>query len=234
MSYATPVRRFASQTASIVFRCLHGGLLSTGVAVSIAAAALLSTGQFENIRVVSQDDESAVNAELFQAEARQSAERPAQAVLTERMRAVVDYVARRYRVAVAPVEEVVRRAQAEGQAAGLDPLLVVAVIGVESRFNPVSESVMGAQGLMQVVGKYHADKLEAAAPSGMQSLLDPATNIRVGVQILKESIRQAGSLEAGLQQYAGAPDDPELTYAGKVLAEKQRLEQAARRRKMTS
>ena len=46
---------------------------------------------------------------------------------------------------------------------------------------------------------------------------------------LKEYIRLTGSLEAGLQQYAGAANDGEGLYAAKVLAEKQRIESAIRR-----
>ena len=55
------------------------------------------------------------------------------------------------------------------------------------------------------------------------------TNIQVGVHVLEEAIRWRGSLIAGLQHYGGAAEDPETEYANKVLAEKQRLEQAVRR-----
>jgi hypothetical protein len=47
----------------------------------------------------------------------------------------------------------------------------------------------------------------------------------VGAQILKEYIVRAGNLEAGLQMYNGASDDPSQGYAQKVIAERQRLEQ---------
>jgi hypothetical protein len=61
------------------------------------------------------------------------------------------------------------------------------------------------------------------------SFLDPVTNVQVGAKVLKESIRRNGGLESGLQQFAGAANDPDRRYATKVLAEKQRLEQAAQR-----
>jgi soluble lytic murein transglycosylase-like protein len=80
---------------------------------------------------------------------------------------------------------------------------------------------------MQVIPGYHLDKVPQGA--GEQPFLDPVTNIQVGVHVLEEAIRWRGSLTAGLQHYGGAPDDPETSYANKVLAEKERLEQAARR-----
>jgi len=114
----------------------------------------------------------------------------------------------------------------EGKRVGLDPLLIVAVIAVESRFNPIAESTMGAQGLMQVIPSYHKDRLEAA---GVDSVLDPHANIRLGAQILKEYIRRGGTEVAGLQLYNGASDDATNAYASKVLGEKQKLLQAVQR-----
>jgi soluble lytic murein transglycosylase-like protein len=86
---------------------------------------------------------------------------------------------------------------------------------------------MGAQGLMQVIPKFHQDKLEAHG-TDHNGLLDPQINIRIGARVLKESIDRMGSLEAGLQQYAGALADADAQYAAKVIAEKARLEQAMR------
>jgi len=106
-------------------------------------------------------------------------------------------------------------------------MLLVAVMAIESGFNPIAESPMGAQGLMQVIPRFHQDKLEAVSSSN--SLLDPIVNIQVGALVLKEYIRNTGSLEAGLQKYAGAVSDDENQYAIKVLAEKQRIEYATRR-----
>jgi len=141
-------------------------------------------------------------------------------------RAVAEYVARRYRVSVLAVEPLVQAAGAAGRRAGLDPLLIVAVIAIESGFNPIAESPMGAQGLMQIIPRFHQDKLRDTSDD--RALLDPERNIEVGALVLKESIRRSGSLEGGLQQYAGATSDEDGAYAAKVLAEKQRLEVAAR------
>jgi soluble lytic murein transglycosylase-like protein len=108
-------------------------------------------------------------------------------------------------------------------------LLILAVMAVESRYNPVAESNMGAKGLMQVMPKFHQEKL--LEHGGEPALLNPEVNIQVGAQILREYVRRFGELETALQMYAGAFDIPNYPYAGKVLAERARLEQAVRVRR---
>jgi soluble lytic murein transglycosylase-like protein len=147
--------------------------------------------------------------------------------LSPRMLGVLEYVSKRYRVSHEALQPIFSTAQEVGQELKLDPLLIIAVIGVESGFNPFSQSVYGAQGLMQVVPRFHQDKL----PEEANSFLDPVTNVQVGARVLKESIFRSGGLENGLQQFGGALKDPERRYAGKVLAEKQRLEQAVQRKR---
>jgi len=82
---------------------------------------------------------------------------------------------------------------------------------------------MGAKGLMQVIPKFHVDKL--LAHGGETALLDPHVNIQVGAQILREYLRRFGETETALQMYAGAFDEPNSAYAFKVLAERARLAQ---------
>ncbi|MFH1870872.1 MAG: transglycosylase SLT domain-containing protein [Pseudomonadota bacterium] len=152
--------------------------------------------------------------------------------LTPTMDAVLGFVAQRYRVAPEPLLPVFEAAQAAASERGIDPLLIVAVIAIESGFNPFAQSNMGAQGLMQIIPRYHQDK--APKTSAGSAFLDPVSNVRMGAHILQESIRRQGGLMAGLQYYAGASDDIEQSYANKVIAEKLRLEQAARRREAAS
>ena len=140
--------------------------------------------------------------------------------------ALATLVAKRYRIANEMTRGLVTAAYREGQRAGLDPLLIVAVIAVESRFNPIAESDAGAQGLMQVIPSYHKHQMEVA---GVDSVLDPHDNIRLGAQILKEYIRRGGTEVAGLQIYNGSTADSSNAYAIKVLGEKQRLQQAIQR-----
>jgi soluble lytic murein transglycosylase-like protein len=141
-----------------------------------------------------------------------------------KQRAMVQYLARRYRLAADAAADVVGAAYTAGQRVGLDPLLILAVMAVESRFNPVAESHMGAKGLMQIIPRFHLEKL--APFGGAAAVLDPDANVHVGARILKEYIRAGGSLESGLLLYNGSSDDSEAVYAQKVMAERQRIEEA--------
>jgi soluble lytic murein transglycosylase-like protein len=135
---------------------------------------------------------------------------------------LVRYLARRFQIATESIGTMVDAAWRSAERANLDPLLVLAVISVESRFNPLAESAYGAKGLMQIIPRYHRDKL--AAQGGEASVLDPEANIVVGTQILKEYVRRTGTIEAGLQFYVGAFNDGSAGYAQKVMAERERLE----------
>jgi soluble lytic murein transglycosylase-like protein len=140
-----------------------------------------------------------------------------------RYRALSEFVARRYRVSQGVAFDLVSHAHQVGAQLQLDPLLIIAVIAIESRFNPIAESNAGAKGLMQIIPKYHEDKLGEFG--GEHAVFDPETNIEVGSLILREYIRRTGNLNIALQMYAGALGDHEDRYTRKVLGERQRLQQ---------
>jgi len=142
--------------------------------------------------------------------------------LSRQQAAVAQWLARRYHVAPEPVSRLVQEAWDVGRKASLDPTLILAIMAIESSFNPFAQSAVGAQGLMQVMTKVHNDKYEAFG--GTHAAFDPVTNVRVGVQVLKECIARAGSLEAGLRFYVGAGNQSEDSgYASKVLSEQNAL-----------
>lgn len=146
--------------------------------------------------------------------------------LPQQQAAVAHWLSRRYRVAPEPVGRLVQEAWHVGQRVGLDPTLILAVMAVESSFNPFAQSPVGAQGLMQVMTRIHDDKYEAFG--GTRAAFDPITNLRVGVQVLKECIARAGGLEGGLRHYVGAANLAEDGgYVGKVLAEQVNLRKVA-------
>jgi len=143
--------------------------------------------------------------------------------LSPRLQGALEYVRSRYKVsreAVHPLFEAVQRISIEH---GIDPLLILALIGIESGFNPEAKSRTGGYGLMQIIPRYHMSKIPDGR--GANGLMDPAINIKVGTQILDEAIRRAGSMVAGLQSYNGSKKKQK--FAARVLAEKARMEKAA-------
>ncbi|CAD6524320.1 hypothetical protein LMG27952_01686 [Paraburkholderia hiiakae] len=141
---------------------------------------------------------------------------------------VATYLARRYRVAQEPVGELVKAAFDTGREVGLDPLLLLAVMAIESGFNPYAESGVGAQGLMQVMSKVHSDKFQYFG--GQRAALDPLANIKVGALVLKDCIARGGSLPGGLRLYVGSSTPDDGGYGAKVMAERGRLRDVARGR----
>ena len=131
---------------------------------------------------------------------------------------LANWIARRYKVGPEPVSALVQEAWSIGQRAGLDPTLILAIMAVESSFNPFAQSPVGAQGLMQVMTRVHDDKYEAFG--GIRAAFDPISNLRVGVQVLKECIARAGSVQEGLRYYVGAALlDSDGGYAARVMME---------------
>lgn len=139
--------------------------------------------------------------------------------LSKEQHHVVDFITRTYQIAADQAGPIVVNAYRAARDAKLDPHLVLAVMSIESRFDPKAKSPRGAQGLMQVVTRVHARRFEPFG--GIAAAFDPIANIRVGTQILKEYILNAGSAEGGLRGYVGASgggDDG--GYGSKVLAER--------------
>jgi len=191
------------------------------LAASVAALALIVESQYGQLLF----GESVQQPHVAQAADKAPSREPVALTPVEeaRYRALSEYVAKRYRVSQEVAFDLVAVAHQAGREFQLDPLLIIAVISVESSFNPIAESVAGAKGLMQIIPKYHGDKLNEFG--GPEAVYDPATNIHVGARILREYIRITGNLGSALQMYNGALDDTEDQYTNKVLGVKQRLQQ---------
>ena len=140
--------------------------------------------------------------------------------------ALVGYLSGKYGREDEATGAIVDDAYAAGHALNVDPLLVLAVVAVESRFDSAARNKSGAKGLMQVIPRFHRDK--HAEHGGEAAVLDPRVNLLVGTRILRDYVRQTGSLHAGLQRYAGWEDDEERRYARKVITEKERLHRVVR------
>lgn len=146
--------------------------------------------------------------------------------LDAQQRAVSSHISRKYGVSGDVVQELVRTAFAAGKQFGIDPLLVVAIMAVESSFNPIAESYAGAKGLMQIIPRFHLEKF--ADFGGEHAVFDPRVNILVGARIVREYLLQAsGDLFTALQTYAGALGDRSSAYTHRVLNEKDQLDALA-------
>lgn len=146
---------------------------------------------------------------------------------------VTYWLAKRYRVAGDAIHSLVSTSYQVAKDLKLDPLLILSVIAIESRFNPLSESPVGAQGLMQVMSKIHQDKFQKHG--GVAAALNPVANIKVGSRILKEYVVQGGSVEAGLKKYVGAAAfATDFGYGRKVLSEYRYLQDVAMGKKVSA
>ena len=140
---------------------------------------------------------------------------------------IVDFIVDRYQAASDLARDIVSESYAIALEQKLDPLLILAMVAVESGFDPLAQSPRGAQGLMQILTRVHAAKFEHLG--GVAAVFDPVSNLRVGVGILKEYLSRDASLEKALKTYVGAANLPsDHGYGQRVLLARSKLEQAAR------
>lgn len=201
------------------------GLLTVTIALAVGGRAELRS-QFEQVTLewlqTRQEVRELASGDLLVGLASPDAVSRATAAdlkeLTSAQAKLAHWIARRYKVAPEPIGALVREAWAIGQRSGLDPTLILAVMAVESSFNPFAQSPVGAQGLMQVMTRVHDAKYTAFG--GAHAAFDPITNLRVGVAVLRECIARAGSVQEGLRYYVGAALlDHDSGYAARVMLE---------------
>lgn len=145
--------------------------------------------------------------------------KPAMVATGPQAEALRNYISRKYKVAYDATGPLLNTVYKVGREKQLDPLLLLAVIAIESRYNPLAESHVGAQGLMQVMTSVHQDKFDAVG----KNPLDPGANIAVGATILRDCINRRGSVDGGLACYVGSTGPDDNGYGAKVQAERRRL-----------
>jgi soluble lytic murein transglycosylase-like protein len=225
------LRTFASDIAQGFFEITHNSFALVGLAVVFSVIALTArpdlrqAGESRLMSWLQQRQAATLGMEPeLDAVDRATAANPKD--LPKQQAAVAYWISKKYRVAPEPVSALVAEAYEIGEKAKLDPTLILAVMAVESGFNPFAQSTVGAQGLMQVMTGVHSDKYESFG--GKLAAFDPVSNLRVGVKVLQECIQRAGSLNAGLKFYVGAANlGDDGGYADKVMAEHNRLQQVA-------
>ncbi len=229
------LRTFAGDVAQGFFEIAHNGFAMMGLVLAFVSLTLIAKpelrvqsetalmGWLQARQPVAVVDNSALEAEP-EAIDRATAANPKD--LPKQQAAVAYWLSKKYRVAPEPVSALVAEAFEVGSKVKIDPTLILAVMAIESGFNPFAQSPVGAQGLMQVMTNIHSDKYDGFG--GKFAAFDPVTNLRVGVKVLQDCIARAGSVEGGLRQYVGATSDAtEGGYTAKVMAEYNRLRAVA-------
>lgn len=97
---------------------------------------------------------------------------------------------------------------------GVDSSVIFSVMYHESHFNAGATSGKGAQGLMQIIPKYSADRM---AKLGVTNLYDPASNILVGIDLLAEYYYTYGSWNQALTAYRTGSPSGDSSYAATIL-----------------
>lgn len=229
------LRTFGSDIANGLFEITHSGFALLGLAVVFAAMTLTAQPQLREqgelqlmgwlqARKAPDSANESPNASTITPTERATASDPSD--LPRQQAKVAFWLSKKYRVAPEPISALVAEAYQVGVKSKLDPTLILAVMAIESGFNPFAQSSVGAQGLMQVMTKIHGDKYEPAG--GNLAAFDPVTNLRVGVKVLLECIARAGSVEGGLRYYVGAANlEGDGGYAQKVMAEHARIHAVA-------
>jgi soluble lytic murein transglycosylase-like protein len=222
------IRIFLSDVAQGFFEITHNGFALLGLAVMFAAITLTTRPEIRQAGEVelfswlqSRQTEATGMAADAEGIDRATATNPKN--LPKQQAALAYWLSKKYNVAAEPVGALVAEAFESGTRNKLDPTLILAVIAIESGFNPFAQSHVGAQGLMQVMTRIHSDKYQGFG--GQLAAFDPVSNVRVGVKVLKDCIVRGGSVERGLALYVGAgnmPDDG--GYGAKVMAEYNRLQ----------
>ena len=230
-SYARKVHSSASNavsdTAHGFFEITHNGFALLGLGLVFAMITLTARPDLrqagENQLISWLEERRDASLEYVEPAAIDRATAAEPKDLPKSQAAVAYWLARKYGVAPEPLSVLVSEAFEIGVKAKLDPLLILAIMAIESGFNPFAQSPVGAQGLMQVMTRVHTDKYESFG--GKLAAFDPVTNLRVGVKVLQECIAKAGSIEGGLKFYVGAGNNPDDGgYASKVMAEHARLQ----------
>lgn len=226
------LRTFATDIAEGFFEITHNGFALVGLAVMFAVITLTARPELRQVGEIKlfswlQTRQVGVASWTGEIEAVERATASNPKNLPKQQAAVAYWLSKKYRVAPEPLSALVTEAYQIGLQAKIDPTLILAVMAVESGFNPFAQSPVGAQGLMQVMTQVHSDKYESFG--GKLAAFDPLTNLRVGVKVLQECINRAGSLEGGLRSYVGAANiEDDGGYSSKVMAEHARLQLVAK------
>ncbi len=232
----TSLRRISAAVTKGIFEITHNSFALIGLTVLFAAIALVARPELRQVSEIKlfswlQERQFEVTGLVSDLVASDRATAADPKELPKQQASVAFWLSKKYRVAPEPISALVSEAYDIGKRVQLDPTLILAVMAIESGFNPFAQSPVGAQGLMQVMTQVHSDKYQSFG--GKFAAFDPMANLRVGVKVLQDCIRIAGSIEGGLKSYVGSANmDDDNGYASKVMAEYAKLQLVAQGRQV--
>jgi soluble lytic murein transglycosylase len=107
----------------------------------------------------------------------------------------------------AELTQAARCLQQEARTLSIDPWLLMAVIGVESNFNYLAVSPVGAEGWMQLMPATARAEAESRGLNWEDGhSFDPVLNIQLGSRYLAELVTRFGRLDLALTAYNRGPD----------------------------
>ena len=200
-----------------------------GLSALLGAAVLLAGLRLEHLRAPDLAPNPGPAASVYLSASVPDAPRPASRLTVHQLR---EYL-RRSRIPSGHLDlpHLASRIESAAKANDLDSSLLLAVIRVESSFQPYAVSERGALGLMQILPVTGAELAsELGRPwDGSHALLDPDLNIDLGARYLRKLLdRFAGDQTAALQAYCLGPTRLEsllgegvsasVTYSDRVAA----------------
>lgn len=136
--------------------------------------------------------------------------------------AVVDFIGEHFDVDDAKARVIVASVVQQSEKYKIDPLLLLGLIAQESSFKPSAQSGYGAQGLTQVVPRWHQEKMRQVgiAANDLRKVSIPK-QVELGAKVLGQYLEPTGKVDVALQHYNRGPNassDPKLKYARGVLS----------------
>ncbi|MEY3612282.1 MAG: Membrane-bound lytic murein transglycosylase [Pseudomonadota bacterium] len=147
--------------------------------------------------------------------------------------AVTRWLSSKYKVSPEPLAALVSEAWALGERSQISPTLILAIMAIESRFNPFASGSQGGLGLMQIEPEAH--NIDLHPFGGRLAAFDPLTNLRLGTRLLQGLILDANTLEDALRLYSAASGQVNNdVYVDRVLNEQKLLDNISKGAKTAS
>jgi len=197
--YATRIRTAISSGIQAFFKASHNGFALIGLAMAFSVITLATQPDLRrNVELKITAWLQGRQFDLLGMDIRPDAVERATAVnpkdLPQEQAAVAYWLSQKYRVAPEPLGALVAEAYQVGLKVKVEPTLILAIMAVESGFNPFAQSPVGAQGLMQLMPA-------TAAMYDVMNAYDPAENIHAGTRHIKYLINRYKNLELALAAY---------------------------------